>query len=290
MAVRLSIASCSAIAFQSYNSNRINSCDAINIDAYKNLPKLKNFKKKKLTDLSNMALISGTMHESLAREISDIIKVPLTKATMSRFSDGEVNINIHNTIRGFNVFVVQSCGHPVSDSIMELLLTISTARRAGAKQITAVIPYFAYKHHRRGMPTSTKHSSKFLISPGTDIAKMLEVMGVDSVITVDLQRPGQDQEACFFDNSVPLETLLTTNLMKDYFVQTVPLSGPIVVVAPNDECIMKAIKLEKKLKKAYVNSDTQLLTYMYRGSSALFESADKHEQLGNQKIEVQFHY
>lgn len=239
----------------------------------------KNFKKQKINSLENLVLLPGTTHTALAEEVAQLMKVPILKSQISRFSDGEVNINIQHTIRGCHVFIMQSCGSPVSDSIMELLLAISAARRAGAKQITAVIPYFPYKHHRRGMPTSSKHHSKFLISPGTDIAKMLEVMGVDSVIAVDLQRPGQGQEACFFDNSVPLETIVTTNLMKDYLLQHVTLSGPIVVVAPNDECLLKAVKFEKKFKKHFPNTDVQMLGFIHKSSTSLQEDADMHEPL-----------
>jgi ribose-phosphate pyrophosphokinase len=102
---------------------------------------------------------------------------------------------------------VQPCAAPVGDSIMELLLTISCARRAGASKISAVIPYFGYKHHRRGSSISQKQlHSRFLTSGAMDFAKMLEVVGVDTVLAVDLQRPGQGHEACFFDTDIPLET------------------------------------------------------------------------------------
>ena len=130
---------------------------------------------------------------------------------------------------------------------MELLLTISCAKRSGAKRVTAVIPYFGYRHHRRGSPLSTKHHSRFLWSASGDFAKMLQVMGVDRVISVDLQRPGQGQEACFFDNFIPVETVLTTNMMVDYFAKNIPLMSPIVIVSPDSECTKKARKFQKGL-------------------------------------------
>jgi len=130
---------------------------------------------------------------------------------------------------------------------MELLLTISCAKRSGAKRVTAVIPYFGYLHHRRGYPISTKHNSRFLWSASSDFAKMLQVMGVDRVISVDLQRPGQGQEACFFDSSIPVETVLSTHLMIDYFKKNIPLRNPVVIVSPDSDFTKKARKFQKGL-------------------------------------------
>ena len=154
---------------------------------------------------NNLVLISGTSHKELTYEISSLIKVPVANVDVGRFADGEVNIQIHDHVRSKNVYIIQPCAAPVNDSIMELLLMISCARRAGAKNITAVIPYFGYKHHRRGSVISTNNHSRFLSSGAMDFAKMLKEMGVDRVVSVDLQRPGQGHEACFFDTKISLE-------------------------------------------------------------------------------------
>lgn len=203
------------------------------------------------TTLDSLILVSGSAHRVLSQEISDIIKVPLANVKCGRFIDGEVSVVINEHLRGKHVFVLQPCAAPVNDSIMELLLTISCARRAGASNITAVIPYFGYKHHRRGSAMSTLNHSRFLNSGAMDFAKMLQEMGVDSVIAVDLQRPGQGHEACFFDTRVPLETIVTTSVFVEYFTNKQPLTGPIVVVAPNAECIKKAKRLQRGLQKRY---------------------------------------
>ena len=136
-----------------------------------------------------MVLISGSAHPELAKEISSIIGVPLADAEIKRFSDGEVSVQINHNLRGKDVFVIQPCAAPVNDSIMELLLTVSCVRRSSARRVIAVIPYFGYKHHRRGAPISTKHNSRFLFSSSMAFAKMLQEMGVDRVIAVDLQVP-----------------------------------------------------------------------------------------------------
>ena len=134
-------------------------------------------------------------------------------------------MKVNSQLRGKDVFIVQSCAAPVNDSIMELLLTVSCARRAGASRIIAVIPYFGYKHHRRWSPISSRKNSRFLSSGAMDFAHMLQEMGVDRVVAVDLQRSGQGHEACFFDNQVPLETIVTNDLFVDYIATNLSLEG-----------------------------------------------------------------
>ena len=169
---------------------------------------------------------------------------------MERFADGEVSVQILDNIRGKDVYIIQPCAAPVNDSIIELLLTVSCVRRSGARRVIAIIPYFGYKHHRRNSPISTTYSSRYLSSHAMDFAKMLTEMGVDRVISSDLQRPGQGKEACFFDNNVPLETLLTTEFLADSLLSLVNLKKEqaIVVVAPNAESYKKAKLMRDRLR------------------------------------------
>jgi ribose-phosphate pyrophosphokinase len=241
-------------------------------------------KKKKESTSSPLVLVSGTCHPKLAKEISEILKVPLHSTDIARFADGEVKIELE-TVRGGSVFIIQPCGAPVSDSTMELLLATSAAKRAGAKSITAVIPYYPYKHRRFGLPKSSKYGSKFLMSAAMDYAKMLDEMGVDKILTVDLQRPGQGHEACFFDNSIPMENIVTTKLIGEYFLKNVTLEGDIVVVSPNEECLHKSIKYERLLSKAYSNSNISLAALVHHGTST-YNQGEGLEALGN--FEVSF--
>lgn len=232
-----------------------------------------------------MVLITGTAHAELAREISALVDKPLTRAKISRFADGEVSIQIDESIRGTDVFIVQSCTSPVNDSIMELLLTVSCARRSGAKRIIAVVPYYGYKHHRRGSSLSTKLQSRFLSSGAMDFARMLQEMGVDRVIAVDLQRPGQGQEACFFDSSVPLEVVLSTDIMIDYVVGMMELDGPgvhapIVVVTPNAECFKKARKFQVGLQR-HSRAEVQLAAFFSSDTGSGPTDVTKLELVGN---------
>jgi ribose-phosphate pyrophosphokinase len=242
----------------------------------------KNTPRKKEITLESFALIGGTGNKKLVEEISSIIGTKIVDSSINRFADGEVSIQIHENVRGKDVYVVQSCGSPVNDNIMELLLTVSAVRRSGARRVTAVIPYFAYKHHRRGSPISTKYQTRFLSSNAMDFAKMLQEMGVDKVISVDLQRPGQGKEACFFDNQVTLETIVTTEYFVDYLVQTIfpERSHNIVVVAPNAESVKKSRNFQLGLQK-YLGFDRVKLTAFFSpDTSSGPTDTEKLEMLG----------
>lgn len=213
--------------------------------------------------LEKLVILSGTAHPKLATDVCQHLGISLGNIDLKRFADGEVSCVINESVRGKDVFIIQSCAAPVNDSVMELLITVSCARRAGAKRIIAVIPYFGYRHHRRGSPISTKHSSRFLWSTSADFAKMLKVAGVDRVISVDLQRPGQGQEACFFDPSIPVETVLSTSTMVDYFVKNVKLENRVVIVAPDSDCHKRARKFQRGLMNKLNLEHVGLATFIH---------------------------
>eukprot|EP00605_Chrysophyceae_sp_TOSAG23-4_P001107 GSChrysophyteH1.ASY1.ANO1.1213.1 assembled CDS len=212
-------------------------------------------------DTNDLCLVACHGHKRLANEVAELIGVPTANVSFKSFSDGECLIRFEENVRGRDVFVFQSCAAPVNDTVMELLLTISCARRAGARKVVAVVPYFGYKHHRRAAQISTKHQSRFLSSGAVDFAKMMEIMGVDRVISVDLQRPGQGHEACFFDSSIPLEVLISLDLLVKHFVDkhnnsnTGELCNPIVVVTPNAECFKKARKFQLEMQRGIGRDD-----------------------------------
>ena len=98
---------------------------------------------------SNLVVLSGSANLALSQQIAELLNTPLLDVTTKRFSDGEINCVINESIRGKDVFIIQTCAAPVNDNVMELLLTVAAARRAGANTVTTVIPYFGYKYHRR---------------------------------------------------------------------------------------------------------------------------------------------
>jgi len=195
-------------------------------------------------------VVAGTAVPRLGKDISDLLELKVADVDVRRFSDGEIHCRYNESVREKNLYIIQSCAAPVNDNITELLLLVSAAKRAGANRVTAVIPYFGYKYHRRGLPISTVHQSRFLWSASGDFAEMLSAVGVDNIISVDLQRPGQGHEACFFDNNTPIETISTEDLMVQYFASEVKLTNPVVIVAPNADCVKKAVKFKRKLRES----------------------------------------
>lgn len=186
------------------------------------------------------------------------------------FADGEISIVINESMRGKDVFIIQSCAPPVNDSVIELLLSVAAAKRSGATSVTAVIPYFGYRLNRRGLPISTRFHSRFLWSAAGDLAKMLQVMGVDKVISVDIQRPGQGHEACFFHSALPAETLTTNDLFVDYFHKTLSSDVPLVLVSPNTEFVKKAKKWQGKLANLRPNQEIDIGVFLRSDSDISF--------------------
>ncbi|KAM3572877.1 hypothetical protein VYU27_005124 [Nannochloropsis oceanica] len=187
-----------------------------------------------------LKIFSGRSHPGLAKEVGDILGVAPGKATVTSFADGETQIQVLDSVRGLDVYIFQSCNQPVNDRIIELLLMVSTMHRASAKRVTAVIPFMGYKHHRRVGAVSHDKTTRYLGSAGQDFAKMLEVLGVDRVIAVDLQRPGHQSEGTSF--TVPVETCVTEGLAVKYFAQAGLLTDgrKVAVVAPNPDTAKKA--------------------------------------------------
>ena len=203
-------------------------------------------------DFSNFIIVSGTANTALSNSVCTQLGTTVAPVDVTRFSDGEISCIINETVRGKDVYLIQSFGFPVNDNIMELLLTITALRRSGAGSITAVIPYYGYKFHRnRGMPISTTLQSRFLWNAAGDVAKMLATCGVDKVVSIDLQRPGQNQEASFFQGSIPVETIDSNSLFVKYFGGLEGLGGSnkrVVVLSPNTEFVKKAKRFQRKLQ------------------------------------------
>ena len=144
-----------------------------------------------------MKLMTGNSNLPLAKAIAQYLEIPLTEASVRRFADEEVFVEIHENVRGEDVFVLQSTGYPANDNLMELLICIDALKRASAKRITAVIPYFGYARQDRKPGPRTPISAKL-------VANMITVAGADRVLSVDLHA-GQIQG--FFD--IPTDNLFS---------------------------------------------------------------------------------
>jgi ribose-phosphate pyrophosphokinase len=155
-----------------------------------------------------MVIFTGNSNDALAREIAEILKIELGNIKVGRFNDGEVSIEVKDNVRSKNVYIIQSTSPPVNENLMELLLLVSTMRRASAKKIIAVIPYYGYARQDR------KTAPRVPIS-AADVARLLETVGVDRVILVDVHS-GQIQG--FFGPRVPVDNLEANLVALNYFV------------------------------------------------------------------------
>jgi ribose-phosphate pyrophosphokinase len=184
-----------------------------------------------------MAILSGNANPKLAHDIARVLHLPLAKAHVGRFSDGEINVEILENIRGRETFIVQSTCPPAAENLMELLTMIDAARRASASRITAVIPYFGYaRQDRRPRAARVPITAKL-------VAKMIGVAGVDRVLTVDLHA---DQIQGFFDVAVD-NVYASPVLLGDVWKQKY---DNMVIVSPDVGGVVRARALAKRLDDA----------------------------------------
>jgi ribose-phosphate pyrophosphokinase len=183
---------------------------------------------------SQMAVFTGNANPVLAQDIARELKVPLGRAHVGRFSDGEVTVEIMENVRGRDVFIVQSTCPPANDNLMELLVMVDALRRASAARITAVIPYFGYARQDR-RPRATRVAITAKVA-----ANLLTTVGVDHLLTIDLHA---DQIQGFFD--IPVDNVYASPvLLGDVGKQ--PFSDT-VVVSPDVGGVVRARALAKRL-------------------------------------------
>ncbi len=184
-----------------------------------------------------MALFAGNANPALAQEIARHLKVPLGRAFVGRFSDGEVNVELMENVRGRDVFIVQPTCPPANDTLMELLVMIDACRRASAARITAVVPYYGYaRQDRRLRASRTSIAAKL-------VANMLTSAGTDRMLTVDVHA---EQVQGFFD--IPLDNVYASPvLLGDAWKQGY---DDMVVVSPDVGGVARARALAKRLDDA----------------------------------------
>ncbi|MEA1651572.1 ribose-phosphate pyrophosphokinase [Nitrospirillum sp. BR 11164] len=181
-----------------------------------------------------MKLIAGNSNRPLAEAISACLNVPLTKASIRRFSDMEVFVEILENVRGEDVFVIQSTSYPANDNLMELLVTIDALRRGSARRITAVLPYYGYARQDRKTGPRTPISAKL-------VANLITTAGANRVLTMDLHA-GQIQG--FFD--IPTDNLVAAPV----FVQDIEATmgrENLMIVSPDVGGVVRARAIAKRL-------------------------------------------
>ncbi len=184
--------------------------------------------------IGSIKLLTGTSNPNLAKEVSEYLNIPLSDAIVSRFSDGEVRVQINESMRGEDVFVIQSLCPPINESIMELLLILDAIKRASAGRITAVIPYYAYARQDRKDKPRVPISARLL-------ADLITVAGAQRVVVVDLHSP---QIQGFFN--IPVDNLHALGVLYDYLKDKVDSSNT-VVVSPDAGGVERARLLANKI-------------------------------------------
>lgn len=164
-----------------------------------------------------MKLVTGNSNSKLAKNIADYVGVGLSKCEVKRFADKEIFVEMHENVRGEDVFVIQSTSFPANDNLMELLIIIDTLRRASAKRITAVVPYFGYARQDRKPGPRTPITSKL-------VANMIDKAGANRVLTLDLHA-GQIQG--FFD--IPTDNLFAAPVLTSNIKDKIKNKTPIIV-------------------------------------------------------------
>lgn len=184
----------------------------------------------------DIKIFTGNANPKLAADICKIIGTKLGESEVKSFADGEASVSLYETVRGSDVFLVQSTCKPVNDSLMELLIMVDACRRASAGRITAVMPYFGYARQDRKAKSRDPISAKL-------VANMLVAAGVDRVLTMDLHA---NQIQGFFD--IPVDNMRGAPLFADYYLQKFGKGNPdVMVVSPDVGSVARARQFAMKL-------------------------------------------
>lgn len=182
-----------------------------------------------------MKILSGNSNPPLAEEIAAYLSLPLAEAEVKRFSDMEVFVEIHENVRGEDVFVIQSTSLPANDNLMELLVCIDALKRASARRITAVLPYFGYARQDRKPGPRTPISAKL-------VANLIDKAGANRVLTMDLHA-GQIQG--FFD--IPTDNLFAAPVFLRDIAENIGKGDELMIVSPDVGGVVRARALAKRL-------------------------------------------
>lgn len=189
-----------------------------------------------ITQGKNIKIFTGNSHPELAKEIADILEIPLGKSHVSTFSDGEISVDILETVRGTDVFVVQSTSSPGNNNLMELLIMIDAFKRASAGRINVVMPYYGYARQDRKAKSRDPITAKL-------VADLLTAAGADRVLTMDLHA---SQIQGYFN--IPVDHLLGTPILADYFINKgFDEDEDVVVVSPDLGSVTRARNFADKL-------------------------------------------
>ena len=184
-------------------------------------------------NFSDYKIFTGNSNPAFAEEIAEIMGKPLGKATVTKFSDGEISVNIWESVRGLDIYIVQATSNPVNDNLMELLIMIDAMKRASAGRINAINPYYGYARQDRKAKARDPITAKL-------VANLIVAAGADRVLTMDLHA---NQIQGYFD--IPVDHLLGMPILAKYF-QDMHLEDP-VVVSPDHGSVTRARNMAQYL-------------------------------------------
>lgn len=188
-----------------------------------------------IKDAKNVRLFALNSNEPLAKSVADKIGLPLSKASVSHFADGEIKVTIDESVRGCETYVIQSVSDPVNTNLMELLIMVDALRRASAAKINVVMPYYGYARQDRKARSREPITAKL-------IANLLEMDKIDRLITIDLHAA---QVQGFFD--IPVDHLMGAPLLAEYFIKE-GVAKDAVVISPDHGGVTRARALAEFLK------------------------------------------
>ena len=188
-----------------------------------------------MSDRKNMKLFALNSNQEIAQKIAQAVGVPLGKLSSRQFSDGEIQVNIEESVRGYDVYIIQSTSFPVNNHLMELLIMVDACVRASAHSINVVLPYFGYARQDRIASSREPLTAKL-------VANMLVKAGVDRVLTLDLHAV---QVQGFFD--IPVDNLYTVPLFAKHYCDKGLRGSDVVVVSPKNSGVKRARSLAEYL-------------------------------------------
>ena len=189
-----------------------------------------------LSHVKNIKIFTGNSHPELAEEVASILGLEVGNAKVGTFSDGEISVDINESVRGADVFIVQSTCSPVNNNLMELLIMIDAFKRASAGRITAVMPYYGYARQDRKAKSRDPITAKL-------VADLLRAAGADRVLTMDLHA---SQIQGYFN--IPVDHLVGSPILSKYFVEKgLADQDDVVVVSPDLGSVTRARKFADRL-------------------------------------------
>lgn len=205
---------------------------------------------KYMSEKNNMKLFALNSNQEIAQKISEVAGIPLGKLSSRQFSDGEIQINIEESVRGYDIYIIQSTSFPVNNHLMELLIMVDACQRASAHTVNVVLPYFGYARQDRTAAPREPITAKL-------VANMLVKAGVDRVVTLDLHAV---QVQGFFD--IPVDNLFTIPLFADHYIKQGLTGSDVVVVSPKNSGVKRARNLAE-----YLDAPIAIIDYAQDDSS-----------------------